>query len=53
MTSRVVLITGASAVTAADARAIRAKGVAAAFGPTADGVEIVATIEQLARGSTE
>ena len=47
------VVVGGSVVTPADARAIRAKGVAAAFGPTADGAEIVATIERLARGPTE
>ena len=46
------VVVGGSGVTPADARAIRAKGVAAAFGPTAEGTEIVATIERLARGST-
>jgi methylmalonyl-CoA mutase C-terminal domain/subunit len=49
----VPVVVGGSVVTAADARAIRARGVAAAFGPTAEGMEIVATIERLARGSTE
>ena len=44
------VVVGGSVVTAADARAIRARGVAAAFGPTADAAEIVATIERLARG---
>ena len=44
------VVVGGSVVTAADARAIRAKGVAAAFGPTADATEIIATIERLARG---
>jgi hypothetical protein len=29
------------------------EAVAAAFGPTANGAEIVATIERLARGPTE
>ncbi len=48
----VPVVVGGSVVTGADARAIRAKGVAAAFGPTADGAEIVAIIERLARGST-
>ena len=47
------VVVGGSVVTDADARAIRAKGVAAAFGPTAEGTEIVATIERLARGSTK
>ena len=47
------VVVGGSVVTPADARAIRAKGVAAAFGPTAEGPEIVATIERLARGPTE
>ena len=49
----VPVVVGGSVVTASDARAIRAKGVAAAFGPTADSTEIVATIERLARGPTE
>jgi methylmalonyl-CoA mutase cobalamin-binding domain/chain len=49
----VPVVVGGSVVTADDARAIRARGVAAAFGPTAEGTEIVATIERLARGSTE
>ena len=40
-------------VTGAYVRAIRAKGVSAAFGPTTDATEIVASIERLARGSTE
>jgi methylmalonyl-CoA mutase C-terminal domain/subunit len=44
------IVVGGSVVTAADARAIQAKGVAAAFGPTADTAEIVATIERLGRG---
>ena len=44
------VVVGGSVVTPADARAIRAKGVAAAFGPAADAAEIVATIERLARG---
>jgi methylmalonyl-CoA mutase C-terminal domain/subunit len=47
------VVVGGSVVTPADARAIRAKGVAAAFGPTADAAEIVATIERLARGPME
>ncbi len=47
------VVVGGSVVTPADARAVRAKGVAAAFGPTADATEIVATIERLARGSTK
>ena len=44
------VVVGGSVVTPADARAIRAKGVAAAFGPTAHDAEIVATIERLVRG---
>ncbi len=47
------VVVGGSVVTAADAREVQAKGVAAAFGPTADATEIVATIERLARGPTE
>ncbi len=43
------VVVGGSVVTASDAREIRAKGVAAAFGPTAEGSEIVAAIERLAR----
>jgi methylmalonyl-CoA mutase C-terminal domain/subunit len=44
------IVVGGSVVTADDARAIQAKGVAAAFGPTAGPAEIVATIERLGRG---
>ena len=47
------IVIGGSVITPADARAIRARGVAAAFGPTADQTEIVATIERLTRGSME
>jgi methylmalonyl-CoA mutase C-terminal domain/subunit len=47
----VPVVVGGSVVTAEDARAMRAKGVAAAFGPTADTAEIVATVERLARVS--
>jgi methylmalonyl-CoA mutase C-terminal domain/subunit len=43
------VVVGGSVVTPADAEAIRGKGVAAAFGSTADAADIVATIEQLAR----
>lgn len=46
--ARVPVVVGGSVVTPADARAIRAKGVAAAFGPGADPAEIVRTIEELA-----
>ena len=46
------VVVGGSVVTAADAREVLSKGVAAAFGPTADATEIVATIERLARGPT-
>ena len=46
----VPVVVGGSVVTPADARAVRAKGVAAAFGPTAESTEIVASIERLARG---
>lgn len=49
----VPIVVGGSVVTAEDARAIQARGVAAAFGPTAEESEIVATIEQLARGSRQ
>ena len=49
----VPVVVGGSVVTDDDARAVRARGVAAAFGPTADSTEIVATIERLARGPTE
>ena len=45
---RVPVVVGGSVVTPTDARAIRARGVAAAFGPGADPAEIVRTIEQLA-----
>jgi methylmalonyl-CoA mutase C-terminal domain/subunit len=47
------VVVGGSVVTAADAQAIRAKGVAAAFGSTAEAAEIVATIERLARSAPE
>ena len=47
------VVVGGSVVTDADARAIRAKGVAAAFGPTAEREEIITTIQRLARRSTE
>jgi methylmalonyl-CoA mutase C-terminal domain/subunit len=47
------IVIGGSVITPADARAIRARGVAAAFGPTADQAEIVATIERLARVDPE
>ena len=47
----VPVVVGGSVLTADDAREIRAKGVAATFGPTADAAQIIATIEQLARGS--
>jgi methylmalonyl-CoA mutase C-terminal domain/subunit len=43
------VVVGGSVVTAGDASEIRARGVAAAFGPTAGDREIVATIERLAR----
>lgn len=45
----VPVVVGGPVVTAGDAREICARGVAAAFGPTAEGAEIVATIERLAR----
>jgi methylmalonyl-CoA mutase cobalamin-binding subunit len=48
----VPIVVGGSVVTEDDARAIETRGVAAAFGPTADTAEIVATIERLSRGST-
>ncbi|MCP3984206.1 MAG: methylmalonyl-CoA mutase [bacterium] len=41
------IVVGGSVVTAEDARAIQAKGVAAAFGPTTPSAEIVATIQRL------
>jgi len=47
------IVVGGSVVTASDARAIQSRGVAAAFGPTAESAEIVATIERLARGATK
>jgi methylmalonyl-CoA mutase C-terminal domain/subunit len=49
----VPVVVGGSVVTAEDARAIRTKGVAAAFGPTAGTAEIVATVERLARASAD
>jgi len=42
------VVVGGSVITPGDARAIRAKGVAATFGPGADPGEIVRTIEALA-----
>lgn len=45
----VPVVVGGSVVTPEDARAIQAKGVAAAFGPTADMSEVVATVARLAR----
>ena len=45
----VPIVVGGSVVTPEDARAIQAKGVAAAFGPTADMSEVVATVTRLAR----
>jgi methylmalonyl-CoA mutase cobalamin-binding domain/chain len=45
---RVPVVVGGSVVTPGDARAIRAKGVAATFGPGASPAEIVRTIEELA-----
>jgi methylmalonyl-CoA mutase C-terminal domain/subunit len=45
----VPVVIGGSVVTPEDARAIQAKGVAAAFGPTADMSEVVATVARLAR----
>ncbi len=45
----VPVVVGGSVVTAEDARAIQAEGVAAAFGPTADMAEVVATVARLAR----
>jgi methylmalonyl-CoA mutase C-terminal domain/subunit len=47
------IVVGGSVVTAEDARAIQAKGVAAAFGATAGTEEIVATVERLARVSAD
>jgi methylmalonyl-CoA mutase cobalamin-binding subunit len=47
------VVVGGSVVTAAAAQAIRAKGVAAAFGPTAEAAKIVATIERLVRSAPE
>jgi methylmalonyl-CoA mutase C-terminal domain/subunit len=47
------VVVGGSVVTPEDARAIRAKGVAAAFGSTANTEEIVATVESLARASAD
>jgi methylmalonyl-CoA mutase C-terminal domain/subunit len=45
----VPVVIGGSVVTPEDARAIQARGVAAAFGPTADMSEVVATVARLAR----
>jgi methylmalonyl-CoA mutase C-terminal domain/subunit len=45
----VPVVIGGSVVTAGDASEMRARGIAAAFGPTAENGEIVATIERLAR----
>jgi len=47
----VPVVVGGSVVTPEDARAIEAKGVAAAFGPTATTAEIIATVERLARSA--
>ncbi|MDP6342469.1 MAG: cobalamin-dependent protein [Alphaproteobacteria bacterium] len=44
------IVVGGSVITAKDDRAIRDKGVAAAFGPTATPEGIVATIRELAAG---
>ena len=44
----VPVVVGGSVVTAADAQALRDKGVSAAFGPTATPAEIVETITRLA-----
>ncbi len=43
------VVLGGSVLTAADARALEAKGVAAAFGPTSAVEDIPATIARLAR----
>jgi len=45
----VPVVVGGSVVTPNDARAIAERGVAAAFGPTAESSEIVETIRRLAR----
>jgi methylmalonyl-CoA mutase C-terminal domain/subunit len=45
------VVVGGSVVTEGDARELRARGVAAAFGPTAESREIVETIERVARKS--
>ena len=45
------VVLGGSVVTPDDARAIQAKGVAAAFGPGAKAEDVVGTIERLARRS--
>jgi methylmalonyl-CoA mutase C-terminal domain/subunit len=47
------VLVGGSALTSKDARAIRGKGAAATFGPTASAAEVVATVERLARGSRD
>jgi methylmalonyl-CoA mutase cobalamin-binding subunit len=46
---QIPVVVGGSVVTPGDARAIQAKGVAAAFGPTSYTAEIVATVERVAR----
>jgi methylmalonyl-CoA mutase C-terminal domain/subunit len=43
------IVVGGSVVTPEDSRTIEKKGVAAAFGPTSDAAQIVATVERLAR----
>jgi len=44
------VVLGGSVITAADARALAAKGVAATFGPTSELEDVPGTIERLARG---
>jgi methylmalonyl-CoA mutase C-terminal domain/subunit len=45
---RIPLVVGGSVVTPADGRALREKGVAAVFGPSASADEIVRTVRDLA-----
>ena len=47
--SEIPVVVGGSVVTPADARSVEARGVAAAFGPTAERSQILETITRLAR----
>lgn len=47
----VPIVLGGSVITPADARAVEARGVAAAFGPAADPARIVETVGRLAEGT--